>query len=406
MKKKTDLEIDAVSAKRIAVAAQGLGRRRPEGKVDRRHFRRSFGDVGLVQLDSVQAVCRSHYLVFFSRLGKYDRLKLDDWIWHSGEIFESWAHEASVLSVESEPFIRWKKNRASKGETWSGLFELANSHKKYVSNVMQQVSMSESPIKASELNEPRTRSGSWWSGRSDGQKALDWLFRIGEVGVQRDPNFSRSYIPFSSAIPNEIHSIPDPLENEAIEELVLIAARCNGVGTINDISDYFRIKPSLVRETIPSLLEKKKLLPASVEGWNETAYLDPSFSSPEKVTSRSLLSPFDSLVWCRPRLERLFDFKYRLEIYVPKDKRKYGYYVLPFLLNENLVARVDLKAIRSEGKLVVKGLYLEDDTEPEMVLSELAKEVRDLSEFLNLSEVSINGRNKEALALRSFFNSN
>ena len=169
--------------------------------------------------------------------------------------------------------------------------------------------MSESPIKASELNEPRTRSGSWWSGRSDGQKALDWLFRIGEVGVQRDPNFSRSYIPFSSAIPNEIHSIPDPLENEAIEELVLIAARCNGVGTINDISDYFRIKPSLVRETIPSLLEKKKLLPASVEGWNETAYLDPSFSSPEKVTSRSLLSPFDSLVWYRPRLERLFDFK-------------------------------------------------------------------------------------------------
>jgi hypothetical protein len=405
MNKKTNLEIDAVSAKRIAVTAQGLHRPRPNGKVDRRHFRRVFGDTGLVQLDSVQAVCRSHYLVFFSRLGKYDRLKLDDWIWHSGEIFESWAHEASILSVETEPFLRWKKSRALNGETWKGLFELANSQKKYVRDVMDQVLLSTSPIKASELSEPRSRSGSWWSGRSDGQKTLDWLFRIGEIAVKRDKNFSRSYVPFNSAIPKNIYSLSDPLESESIEELILIAARCNGIGTVDDIADYFRMKPSFVHEAIPSLLEKKKLLSVSVEGWDENAYLHPSVSSPKKISSRALLSPFDSLVWCRPRLERLFDFKYRLEIYVPREKRKYGYYVLPFLLNENLVARVDLKAVRHEGKLLVKGVYLEAGTDPEIVLSELAKEVKDLSNFLDLSEVLIIGRSKSAILLRSFLDS-
>ena len=406
MNRKTDLEIDAVSAKRIAVAAQGLHRPRPKGKVDRRHFRRVFGDTGLVQLDSVQAVCRSHYLVFFSRLGKYDRLKLDDWIWQSGEIFESWAHEASILPVETEPFVRWKKSRALEGETWKGLFELANSQKKYVSDVKDQVLLSASPIKASELSEPRSRSGSWWSGRSDGQKTLDWLFRIGEIGVKRDKNFSRSYVPFNSLIPNATFSLPDPLESESIEQLILIAARCNGVGTVNDIADYFRMKPSFVHKAIPSLLEKKKLLSACVEGWGENAYLLPSVSIPEKIVSRALLSPFDSLVWCRPRLERLFDFKYRLEIYVPQEKRKYGYYVLPFLLNENLVARVDLKTVRSEGKLLIKGVYLEAGTEPEMVLSELAEEIKELSSFLNLSEVSISGRSKTVVLLRSFLDSN
>jgi len=405
MNKKTNLEIDAVSAKRIAVTAQGLHRPRPNGKVDRRHFRRVFGDTGLVQLDSVQAVCRSHYLVFFSRLGKYDRLKLDDWIWHSGEIFESWAHEASILSVETEPFLRWKKSRALNGETWKGLFELANSQKKYVRDVMDQVLLSTSPIKASELSEPRSRSGSWWSGRSDGQKTLDWLFRIGEIAVKRDKNFSRSYVPFNSAIPKNIYSLSDPLESESIEELILIAARCNGIGTVDDIADYFRMKPSFVHEAIPSLLEKKKLLSVSVEGWDENAYLHPSVSSPKKISSRALLSPFDSLVWSRPRLERLFDFKYRLEIYVPREKRKYGYYVLPFLLNENLVARVDLKAVRHEGKLLVKGVYLEAGTDPEIVLSELAKEVKDLSNFLDLSEVLIIGRSKSAILLRSFLDS-
>jgi len=406
MNRKTDLEIDAVSAKRIAVAAQGLHRPRPKEKVDRRHFRRVFGDTGLVQLDSVQAVCRSHYLVFFSRLGKYDRLKLDDWIWHSGEIFESWAHEASILPVETEPFVRWKKSRALEGETWKGLFELANSQKKYVSDVKDQVLLSASPVKASELSEPRSRSGSWWSGRSDGQKTLDWLFRIGEIGVKRDKNFSRSYVPFNSVIPNETFSLPDPLESESIEQLILIAARCNGVGTAKDIADYFRMKPSFVHKVIPSLLEEKKLLSACVEGWGENAYLLPSVSVPEKIVSRALLSPFDSLVWCRPRLERLFDFKYRLEIYVPEEKRKYGYYVLPFLLNENLVARVDLKTVRSEEKLLIKGVYLEAGTEPEMVLSELAEEVKELSTFLNLSEVSIIGRSKTAVLLRSFLDSN
>lgn len=405
MKNKTSLEIDAVSAKRIAIAAQGFHRPRPMGKVDIRHFRRVFGDIGLVQLDSVQAICRSHYLVFFSRLGKYDQLKLDNWIWHSGEIFESWAHEASILPVGLEPFVRWKKNRARKGETWKGLYELANSQEKYVDDVMRQVSSAPSAIRASELTEPRNRSGSWWSGRSDGQKTLDWLFRIGQVAVKRDTKFSRSYVPFDSVIPNEISGFPDPLESDSIDELILTAARCNGISTVSDIADYFRMKPILVREALPFLLEQNKLLPVSVEGWDEKAYLHPSVPKPAKIESRALLSPFDSLVWCRPRLERLFHFKYRLEIYVPKEERKYGYYVLPFLLNENLVARVDIKTVRTEGKLLVKGIYLENGTDPEMVISELSKELIELSDFLDLPEVSIAGRSKSAMLLRLFLNS-
>ena len=405
MKNKTSLEIDAVSAKRIAITAQGFHRPRPMGKVDLRHFRRVFGDVGLVQLDSVQAICRSHYLVFFSRLGKYDQLKLDNWIWHSGEIFESWAHEASILPVGLEPFVRWKKNRARKGETWKGLYELANSQEKYVDDVMRQVSSAPSAIRASELTEPRNRSGPWWSGRSDGQKTLDWLFRIGQVAVKRDTKFSRSYVPFDSVIPNEISGFPDPLESDSIDELILTAARCNGISTVSDIADYFRMKPILVREALPFLLEQNKLLPVSVEGWNEKAYLHPSVPKPAKIESRALLSPFDSLVWCRPRLERLFHFKYRLEIYVPKEERKYGYYVLPFLLNENLVARVDIKTVRTEGKLLVKGIYLENGTDPEMVISELSKELIELSDFLDLPEVSIAGRSKSAMLLRLFLNS-
>ena len=405
MKNKTCLEIDAVSAKRIAIAAQGFHRPRPMGKVDIRHFRRVFGDVGLVQLDSVQAICRSHYLVFFSRLGKYDQLKLDNWIWHSGEIFESWAHEASILPVGLEPFVRWKKNRARKGETWKGLYELANSQEKYVDDVMRQVSSASSAIRASELTDPRNRSGPWWSGRSDGQKTLDWLFRIGQVAVKRDTKFSRSYVPFDSVIPNEISGFPDPLESDSIDELILTAARCNGISTVSDIADYFRMKPILVREALPFLLEQNKLLPVSVEGWDEKAYLHPSVPKPAKIESRALLSPFDSLVWCRPRLERLFHFKYRLEIYVPKEERKYGYYVLPFLLNENLVARVDIKTVRTEGKLLVKGIYLENGTDPEMVISELSKELIELSHFLDLPEVSITGRSKSAMLLRLFFNS-
>ena len=405
MKNKTCLEIDAVSAKRIAIAAQGFHRPRPMGKVDIRHFRRVFGDVGLVQLDSVQAICRSHYLVFFSRLGKYDQLKLDNWIWHSGEIFESWVHEASILPVGLEPFVRWKKNRARKGETWKGLYELANSQEKYVDDVMRQVSSASSAIRASELTDPRNRSGPWWSGRSDGQKTLDWLFRIGQVAVKRDTKFSRSYVSFDSVIPNEISGFPDPLESDSIDELILTAARCNGISTVSDIADYFRMKPILVREALPFLLEQNKLLPVSVEGWDEKAYLHPSVPKPAKIESRALLSPFDSLVWCRPRLERLFHFKYRLEIYVPKEERKYGYYVLPFLLNENLVARVDIKTVRTEGKLLVKGIYLENGTDPEMVISELSKELIELSDFLDLPEVSIAGRSKSAMLLRLFLNS-
>ena len=403
MSQKFDLELDISSARRVAIAAQGLNKAKPK-KTNKEHFNRVINDVGLVQLDSVQALCRSHYLVFFSRLGKYKKSELDKWIWHSEEVFESWAHEASVLPVTTEPFTRWKRDRARNGETWKGLFELANSQKQYVSEVMREVELSH-PISASQLKEPRSRSGSWWSGRSDGQKALDWLFRIGEIGVRRDSNFSRSYVPFKLVAPKKILSEATPTEQEAIEKLILISARCNGLGTIRDTADYFRIKPSLAKEAVNCLVDKSELIPIKVEGWKEEAYLHNSALLPEKTESRALLSPFDSLIWCRPRIERLFGYRYRLEIYVPREKREFGYYVMPFLLNENLVARVDLKTLRSEETLVVKGVFLEEKVDAEVVCSELMEELSLLADFLNLSRIKISGRNKTANILKSLLKS-
>ena len=188
------------AAARIALAAQGFCDLPPSGQVDVRHFRRVLGRLALLQLDSVQVVCRSHYLPVYSRLGVYDRGHLDDWLWNSGEMFETWAHEASILPVEMEPVLRWRRRRAAEGETWSGLHAMATGHAAYVGAVLAEVE-ERGPVRASDLSDPRPRSGDWWNGRSDGKRAVDWLFRIGMVGSRRVGNFERTYEPFTGGRP-------------------------------------------------------------------------------------------------------------------------------------------------------------------------------------------------------------
>ena len=383
----------------MALAAQGFADPSPTGRVDVRHFRRVVDRMGLLQLDSVQAVCRSHYLPVYSRLGSYDRERLDRWLWHSGEMFETWAHEASVGPIGLEPLLRWRKEWTARGETWDSLRSMGGRGDGYVAGVLDEV-QSRSPLRATELVDPRPRSGTWWGGRSDGRLALDWLFRTGQVGVRRDARFERSYEALNQVIPAETRTVTSPLEEEAQRALLLTAARCHGVGTAADLADYFRIRPAEALPRLEELVADGHLSRCTVEGWSAPAYLHPGVVIPKEVVARALLSPFDPVVWFRPRAERLFGFRYRVEIYIPANKREFGYYVLPFLLDDRLVARVDLKADRADGRLLARGVFVENGEDREEVAGELSSELERLASFLDLEEVVVGRRGNLAATLR------
>jgi len=388
------------SARRIALTAQGFADPDPKVPPDRRHFRRVFGRLGLLQLDSVQAVCRSHFLPVYSRLGPYDKDRLDAWIWGSHEVFETWSHEASVVPVELEPLLRYRRRRALNGDTWPGLQRFAAERKKYVESIYREV-RDRGPLSAGELRDPRRREGTWWSGRSDGKRALEWLFRIGRVGSRRSSNFTRLYDLFERVVREDVRLLKTPSEGESVRGMVEVAARCHGIGTAADLGDYFRIKMPLVRPAIAELVEDGRLEAVRVEGWKEDAFVHPDAKRARKLDARALLSPFDPVVWFRPRGERLFDFRYRIEIYVPEEKREFGYYVLPFLLGDRLVGRVDLKADRSADVLRAKGCFAEPWlAEDPRALTEagaaLAIELRRMANFLGLSDVSVTRRGELA----------
>jgi hypothetical protein len=278
---------------------------------------------------------------------------------------------------------------------------MATQRSGYVAGVLAEVQQN-GPLSAADLNDPRPRKGDWWNGRSEGTRSLDWLYRVGEVGIRRTDNFKRRYESFAEVIPEHIRHQTTPTDEEAQRQLLLIAARCLGVATASDLADYFRMKLRVARPRLAELLEERLLLPAEVEGWDEPAMVVPRGPKADPVKARALLSPFDPVVWCRPRAERLFGFHYRIEIYVPEAKRKYGYYVLPFLLGDQLVARVDLKAERTTGRLLVKGVYAETGVAKEKVARELSKELKQLQKFLGLQETVVKRRGNLASALRSF----
>jgi len=358
------------------------------------------GRIGLLQLDSVQAVCRSHYLPVYSRLGSYDRDHLDDWLWRSGEVFESWAHEASLVPVELEPLLRWLKDRARAGDTWPGLVAMAEKRPEYVAAVLREVEQL-GPVTAAELSDPRPRDGPWWDGRSDGKRAVDWLFRVGDVGSRRVGNFERTYEAFDGVVPSRIRNLPTPGVDEAQRDLLEIAARCHGIGTAADLADYFRIRITEARPRLAELVEGGRLHAAQVDGWSEGAFLHPEAIRPRSVSARALLSPFDPVVWFRRRAERLFGFRYRIEIYVPEPKREYGYYVLPFLLGDQLVGRVDVKADRANGRLLARGVFAEEGVDMDSVAFQLSIELDRLADFLGLTDVVVSSRGNLAGPLRS-----
>jgi uncharacterized protein YcaQ len=358
------------------------------------------GRLNLLQLDSVPVVIRTQYLPLFSRLGPYEPALLDRVAYHDDEWFECWAHEASLLAVTDEPLLRWSKARAAAGGTWRGLVALARNEPAYVQAVLDEVA-DRGPMLASELSDPRPRSGQWWGSRSLGQLALDWLFRIGAVGVRRVGNFEKQFDLLERIVPPEVRAVPTPDEDQAHRELLVRSARAHGIGTADHLIDYYRLPRREARQRLTELVEDEALVPVSVEGLDGVWYRHPDVPLPRRARATALVSPFDPIVWNRPRTSALFGFDYRIEIYVPRAKRVHGYYVLPFLLGDRLVARVDLKTDRTGGKLVVHAAHGEPGIDVGEVSRALRTELETLARFVGVGDVAIAPRGDLAPALVS-----
>lgn len=377
-------QISAGTARRIALAAQGFAEPRPEGRVDRRHGRRVFDRVGVVQIDSVNVLVRSQELPLFARLGSHPRTLIPA-MTGSGDVFEYWAHEASHVPVGLHPLLRWRMGDAREGVgTWGRIARSARDEAGYVRYVFDQV-VDRGPLTIGMLEGAGERSPGMW-GWSPGKVALEYLFWSGQVTARRGSNFERWYDLPERALPAAVLDAPTPTRSGALESLLLIAARSHGVGTARDLADYFRLSMTEARPLLAGLAGDGRLEQVQVDGWREPAFLHPDARVPRRVRGRALLSPFDSLIWERTRTERLWGFRYRIEIYVPAHERVHGYYVLPFLLDGDLVARVDLKSDRSTGRLLVRAAHGEDGIDVDHVTAELAAELADLAVFLGLSE--------------------
>jgi len=374
-------------ARRIALAAQGFGRARPEA-AGPRDLRRTVGRLGLHQIDSVNVLVRAHYLPAFSRLGAYDRGLIDRAAWgpkRERRLFEYWAHEASLLPLEMHPLLRWRMAQAERGEIgWGSLKAYAGERRAEAEAVLRRI-REEGPLAASDFEEGKSRSG-WWEW-GDTKRALEWLFWAGLITTAtRRGSFERVYDLPERVIPAAILDLPTPPMADARRALVAHAAAALGIATETDLRDYFRLRPEPARRAVTELVEEGMLLPAAVEGWTRPAFLHRDSRRPRHISGQALLAPFDPLVWERSRTERLFGFRYRIEIYTPAEKRLHGYYVLPFLLDEALVARIDLKADRQRSRLLVKRTTIEPGA-PAGTGERLAAELELMARWLGLEAV-------------------
>jgi uncharacterized protein len=381
--------------------AQGFGERRPSGRVDARHARRVLEAVGVVQIDSVNVLVRSHELPLFSRLGVHSRELLPDLAYRGKELFEYWAHEASLVPVALHPLLRWRMARAA-GEAWGRMVGIQRDQPGLVKAVLDEVT-ARGPVSARDLGglgEARRSAAPWWGsgvspkwwGWGEVKTALEWLFWTGALAsAGRTRSFERIYDLAERVLPPLVLDAPTPAEDDAQRELLRFSAARLGVGTAGDIADYFRIRRPEAAPRLAELVEEGALVPVRVEGWSQAAFLDPAAASwrRRRPRPRALLSPFDSLVWERSRTERLFGMRLRLEIYTPKERRIHGYYVLPFLLGEHLVARVDLKADRRASVLRVLGAHAEPPHDPALTAAALQLELTELARYLTLDGIVV-----------------
>ena len=394
-------ELSAYQARSIALAAQGL---QQSGKLVSKELniyalRRTFQDIGVLQIDAVSIVARSHLLVLRSRLGSsHERLLevLNRSAYKRRDLTEYWCHEASYLPVQDWPLFKWRMQEAQSGKVWKGIWEFVTNNRKFVEAVHEKI-RDLGPSSAGQLGSQK-KKGSWWSW-SDTKIALEWLFWVGAVAVSHRENFTRFYDLSERVLPEQILGSALPA-NQAQRELILKASRHLGVATAEDLVDYHRLPKVEGKKRVGELAEDKLLREVVVEGWDRPGYMHPKTSF-EQTTSRSvLLSPFDPLVWFRPRARRLFDFDYRLEIYIPAEKRIHGYYVLPFLDRNKLRARVDVKANSEKNILEVRGAYGEGRTVDQETAENLAHELQALASWRNLDGLKIGKRGNLANPLK------
>ena len=390
--------LTAGEARRIALAAQGFGGDR-EGPVDRRRLVKLIARLGVIQIDSVNVVSRTHYLPAFSRLGAYPRELLEEVAWaRKRPLFEYWAHEASLLPLDSQPLFRWRMEDAQTGVgVWKGVARFLRERRDFVDTVRDEIRI-RGPMSASDLEMGQKGAGGWW-GWSEAKRAVECLFWAGELTTAtRRGTFERVYGLPETVLPRAIHAAPTPPRDEAQRQLFMIAARAVGVGTERDLRDYFRMPVADTKARLAELVEMGALLPVTVKGWREPAYLDPAARRPRRIDATALLSPFDNLIWFRERTERMFGVRYRIEIYVPAEKRQHGYYVLPFLEGDALTARVDLKSDRKAGVLIVQSAHAEPWA-GEATPVKLAGELRRMAAWLGLECVRVEPRGDLAPAL-------
>jgi uncharacterized protein len=398
--------IGAPAARRAVLAAQGFGAPRAAGPVTRRHLRGLLERQRLLQLDSVNVAVRAHYMPVFSRLGPYDRELVDDAAWsHSARrprlLVEYWAHEASLLPVADWPLLLSGAKRRGWWKHYAGLVEQAPGLVEDILAAVKELG----PVGAGGLEKalgaastPRPSGVGWWQ-RSDVKRVCEWMFGMGLLTTGTRVHFQRLYDLPERVLPPEVLSAPAPSPEEAARRLVRQAAVALGVATEPDLRDYYRLGPEASRQALTELVEAGEIEPIAVRGWRAPAYRVPGARTPRRITGRALLCPFDPLIWERARTERIFGFRYRIEIYVPEPKREYGYYVFPFLLDDELVARVDLKADRAAGVLRVQGAFAEPAVVRARVAAELAAELTVMAEWLGLSGVLVAPRGDMAAPL-------
>ena len=394
-------------ARRLALASQGFGSR--PNTPTAAHLRKLIARVHAFQIDSVNVLVRAHYVPAYARLGSYRTEALDTLAYRKRELFEYWGHEACLLPVSLYPLVRYRMDKHAEHTQKY----MRSSKGAYMAKVYQEVG-EHGPISASELSNPGKSSGSWWGwwGSGNGKETLEHLYDAGLVAIAGRRGFERLYDLTERIIPKGALAATAPPREEAMKQLICLGAKAYGIGTFRDVTGYFntdgwrdRLPPgpraawsktraglrakSIAKRLVSELVDEGRLLPAKVEGWTEDAYLHPEARAPRALHARALVTPFDSLVWQRSRIERLFGMKYRIEMYTPPPKRIYGYYVCPFLLGDTLVARCDLKADRERRVLMVKGAFLEPGQNAGRVAPDLVSELRHMREWLELERIEV-----------------
>jgi uncharacterized protein len=390
----------AAEARRIALAAQGFAAPRPHSP-SRRHFKALLERLGLIQIDSVNVLVRAHYMPFFSRLGPYPVEWLDEAAYHPRKrhLFEYWGHEASLIHLDLLCYLGWRMRKSATGVgVWRSVRNISKEQPELLARIESEI-RKRGPMSAGQLEKvllAERRTAGWW-GWSDCKRAVEWLFWIGRLTTAYRRNFERVYDLTERVFPN--FRPEEVSETDARRMLIRVAARALGIATASDLRDYFRLDSVELRSSVEELAAAGELIQVEVDGWSQPAFLDAKARLPRQVEVKALVSPFDPLLWDRRRAERLFGFRYRIEIYTPAHKREHGYYVVPFLLRDGFVARLDLKADRATSTLKILAAHHEPGIKPNEVVEPLSAELAELARWLGLEHIVVNKRGNLATAL-------